>query len=293
MKNKNATRASGGKLALLGVGGGGAAVVSQLANGFADARILLLDSDSESLCRHARFNTLLMGAEITRGLGCGADTSLGEECVRANMAKLCEQLEGATALIIVAPMGGGFGSGAAIAISKRFQGERPVLVLGLLPLACEGSQRIHEAAMGTASLRHHCAALALVENGHSSWSDESTAAREVFHAANKHLADELRGLCRYWMDADSAKLNADDLRGVFSSPEMLHEAFVPAQSESGATGSMVKTKAKVQAASKSTQQNLPFKSISRGRFESSPPSIHKGVDLDVPTFWRWNVVLSD
>ncbi len=291
MKSKHPNRTAQGKLALLGVGGGGCALVSQLAKPPADTRVLLLDSDNDSLCRNDGYDTLLMGSDITRGLGCGSDSSLGEDCVRAGINELNERLDGATAVVIVAPMGGGFGTGAAIAIAKQFEGVRPVFVLGLLPLAFEGTQRAHEAAMATASLRRHCAAIALVENSHCSWFDVNATAREVFHAANEKLAGELRLVCRYWLGTDAANLTKEELLGAFSSPGILHEVFIRAQCELSAAESAVGLDSKAKTVVKSTQQNLPFKSISRGRFESSPPSIHNGTDLDVPTFWRWNVVL--
>ena len=40
------------------------------------------------------------------------------------------------------------------------------------------------------------------------------------------------------------------------------------------------------------QEQLALEMVSRGRFEKSPPTIHKGEDLDVPTYIRRNITLT-
>jgi len=46
------------------------------------------------------------------------------------------------------------------------------------------------------------------------------------------------------------------------------------------------------AVSKFKQQQLPLEIISRGRFEKSEPTIHRGEDLDVPTYIRRGMALN-
>jgi cell division protein FtsZ len=46
------------------------------------------------------------------------------------------------------------------------------------------------------------------------------------------------------------------------------------------------------AGPKLRQAQLPLEIVSRGRFDKSEPTIHKGEDLDVPTYIRRGVVLN-
>jgi hypothetical protein len=40
------------------------------------------------------------------------------------------------------------------------------------------------------------------------------------------------------------------------------------------------------------QGHLPLEIVSKGRFDTSEPTIHKGEDLDVPTYIRRGVALN-
>jgi len=46
------------------------------------------------------------------------------------------------------------------------------------------------------------------------------------------------------------------------------------------------------AGSRMRQEQLPLAIISKGRFDKSEPTIHKGKDLDIPTYYRRGVVLN-
>ena len=46
------------------------------------------------------------------------------------------------------------------------------------------------------------------------------------------------------------------------------------------------------AASKMRQEQLPLAIVSKGRFDKSEPTVHKGEDLDIPTFVRRGVALN-
>jgi cell division protein FtsZ len=44
--------------------------------------------------------------------------------------------------------------------------------------------------------------------------------------------------------------------------------------------------------SRMRQEQLPLAIISKGRFDKSEPTIHKGEDLDIPTYYRRGIVLN-
>ena len=46
------------------------------------------------------------------------------------------------------------------------------------------------------------------------------------------------------------------------------------------------------SSSKLRQTQLPLEIVSKGRFDKSEPTIHKGEDLDVPTYIRRGVALN-
>jgi cell division protein FtsZ len=99
---------------VIGVGGGGGNAVAHMAStGIDGVDFMCVNTDAQAL-KHSQVKTLLqIGAEITKGLGAGANPETGKAAAQEDRDRIAELIEGSDMLFIAAGMGGGTGTGAA------------------------------------------------------------------------------------------------------------------------------------------------------------------------------------
>ncbi|MCK7520196.1 MAG: hypothetical protein MZV64_22125 [Ignavibacteriales bacterium] len=106
-----------------------------------------------------------MVANITRGLGAGADPNIGRKSVEEDREKIAEVLAGSDMVFITAGMGGGTGTGGAPIIASIAK-SIGALVVGIVtkPFKWEGKTRMMNAEQGIQELRKHVDSLIVIPN---------------------------------------------------------------------------------------------------------------------------------
>ncbi|HNS28758.1 MAG TPA: cell division protein FtsZ, partial [Steroidobacteraceae bacterium] len=104
---------------VLGVGGGGGnAVAHMVGTGIEGVEFLCINTDAQAL-KHSKVKTALqIGANMTKGLGAGADPEVGRQAAMEDRDRIIELIEGCDMLFITAGMGGGTGTGAAPIVAQ-------------------------------------------------------------------------------------------------------------------------------------------------------------------------------
>src|SRR5579863_4072715 len=88
-------RDRGAKIRVAGVGGGGGnAVNSMIAKGLNGVDFIAINTDAQALERNNAGTHVHIGANITRGLGAGADPAVGMHAVEEDREALAEILAG-------------------------------------------------------------------------------------------------------------------------------------------------------------------------------------------------------
>ncbi|HEX9831155.1 MAG TPA: hypothetical protein VGA94_05660, partial [Thermodesulfobacteriota bacterium] len=101
------------KIRVIGIGGGGGNIVSEIALKVNKLDFIGANTDSQALRELPRkVKPLAFGQDFTHGLGCGMDPELGERAAKAEKEKIKKVLEGTDICILVSSLGGGTGSGA-------------------------------------------------------------------------------------------------------------------------------------------------------------------------------------
>ena len=138
--SKNAYHQS--KVAVIGIGGAGVSVVSQIITTGARADFLTLDTDRQKLGSSLAKKRFLLGGELYKGLGTAIDPKKGERAALEDREQLQEMIKQYEMIYMIAGMGGGTGSGASIVLAKiaRKLNIRTIAIL-LKPLSLEGSRR--------------------------------------------------------------------------------------------------------------------------------------------------------
>ncbi len=153
------------KIAVVGAGGQGSNLVNRMYNnGLKSASTIALNTDAKHLNMINAQKKILIGKEITRGLGAGGFPEIGMKCAEASQSEIIDAIKGYDMVFISAGMGGGTGGGAAPIVAKLAK-EQGALVVGFVtyPFALERSRKI-KADWSLEQLRKNADTTIVVEN---------------------------------------------------------------------------------------------------------------------------------
>ncbi len=154
------------RLALLGIGGGGGnALRTMTDNGLKGVDLYAVNTDAQALEEHGQTTRIQIGANITKGLGAGADPKIGKKAAQESIEELKSYLKGINMLFITACMGGGTGTGAAPVVAKLAK-EMGILTVGVVttPWKYDGTKRMKMAKEGIDELSKCLDTLIVVPN---------------------------------------------------------------------------------------------------------------------------------
>jgi cell division protein FtsZ len=187
----------GAKIRVVGVGGGGGnAVNSMIKRGLQGVDFFAINTDAQALERNAATFKIQIGRNLTRGLGAGADPSIGHRAVEEDREDIARALTGSDMVFVTAGMGGGTGTGGAplVANIARSVG---ALVVGIVtrPFNCEGKKRTAQADQGIEEMKKHVDTLIVIPNQKLlSIVERNTPLQEAFDIANEVLHSATRGI---------------------------------------------------------------------------------------------------
>ena len=156
------------KLKVIGVGGGGCNAVNRMIeSGVKGVDFIIANTDLQVLNASKCETKLQIGANITEGLGAGANPEVGRESAIESKAEIEEALRGADMVFVTCGLGGGTGTGAAPIIAEIAQ-DLGALTVAIVtkPFKFEGPRRMEQALVGLEELRKHVDTLIVIPNEH-------------------------------------------------------------------------------------------------------------------------------
>lgn len=187
----------GAKIRVVGVGGGGGNAINSMINrGLHGVDFFAINTDLQALERSIASNKIQIGKNLTRGLGAGADPSVGHRAVEEDREEISRALAGSDMVFITAGMGGGTGTGGAPIVANIGK-SLGALVVGIvtLPFRCEGKKRMNQADIGIAELKKQVDTLIVIPNQKLlSIVEPRTPLQEAFDVANQVLYGATRGI---------------------------------------------------------------------------------------------------
>src|SRR5438094_8773271 len=154
-------------LKVIGVGGGGTNAVNRMVDaGLKGVEFIAVNTDAQALQMCDADIKLQVGAQLTLGLGAGADPETGYGAANESRDEIKEALKGADMVFVTAGEGGGTGTGAAPVVAEIAKHEIGALTVGVVtrPFAFEGAQRSRQAAAGIGRLREQVDTLIVIPN---------------------------------------------------------------------------------------------------------------------------------
>jgi cell division protein FtsZ len=187
----------GAKIRVVGVGGGGGnAVNSMIDKRMQGVDFFAINTDMQALERNKAPNKIQIGKNLTRGLGAGADPSIGQRAVEEDRDELARSLAGSDMVFITAGMGGGTGTGGGPIVANIAK-SIGALVVGIVtkPFACEGKKRLAQAEAGIEEMKKQVDTLIVIPNQKLlSIVERNTPLQEAFDKANEVLYNATRGI---------------------------------------------------------------------------------------------------
>ena len=185
------------KIRIIGLGGGGGSIVSEIARDLKRVDFVVANTDVKALREASKHTRVLQfGQQITGGLGCGMDARLGQKAARDDRAKIAKLFQGIDLCILVSCLGGGTGSGAAPEFA-RIGREAGTMVFGIftLPFKFEGGKKAYLAKNSLEKLMPNLNTISIIPNENIfKIIDKKTPLREAFSTINERLSENLRGL---------------------------------------------------------------------------------------------------
>lgn len=208
------------QLKVLGVGGGGCNAIDSMINrGLGGVEYIAVNTDAQVLIKSNATHKVQIGTSVTRGLGAGADPTIGKKSAEEDREKLTKILDGADMVFITAGMGGGTGTGAAPIVASIAK-SLGALVVGIVtkPFRWEGKKRMLNAEQGIQELRQYVDSLIVIPNERLlNILDKSTSANMAFDKPNEVLYEATRGIADIITIGGIINVDFADVRSVMSS----------------------------------------------------------------------------
>ncbi|MDZ7850306.1 MAG: tubulin/FtsZ family protein [Halodesulfurarchaeum sp.] len=186
------------KAALIGLGQAGGRVAEAIRDadrqaGYDAVRGVLAVNTARADLQGLDAKTMLIGGDRVSGHGVGGDNELGASIMQADVGEVLAGLDGIVqpeteAIVLVAGLGGGTGSGGAPVLARELRRlyDKPVYGLGILPGRDEGGIYLQNAGQSLQTFARETDSLVLVEN--DAWRQTGESVAESFGAINDRIA---------------------------------------------------------------------------------------------------------
>jgi cell division protein FtsZ len=207
------------KIAVVGCGGGGSNTIQRLANmGIRGAMLAAVNTDGNHLkTLNPSIKRILIGAQLTRGLGAGGFPEIGEKAAQFSRAELEDLLTDYNLVFVTAGMGGGTGTGAAPVIADvAKKGGAIVIGIVTIPFALE-RVRLETARKGIEQLRKYVDTLIVIDNQRLYQLYANLTMEQAFKVADEVTSRAARGITEMINTPSLINLDFADVKTIMNS----------------------------------------------------------------------------
>ncbi|MCK9274903.1 MAG: cell division protein FtsZ [Syntrophales bacterium] len=212
-------KASGAKIKVIGIGGGGGNAVNMMINyKLSGVDFISANTDAQALEVSKAASKLQLGSEITRGLGAGSDPEKGRRAAAESKDQIRELITGADMVFITAGLGGGTGTGGAPVIAEIAR-ELDILTVAVVtkPFLFEGKKRGMQAEEGLKALKEVVDSLIVIPNQRLlSISGRNMSLQDAFKKADDILYHGVKGISDLIMVPGLINLDFADVKCIMS-----------------------------------------------------------------------------
>lgn len=204
---------------VIGVGGAGNNALNHIIRGgVSGVEFIAVNTDIAHLELSESQNRMILGKELTKGLGAGSNPEIGSRAAHESRDDIRAAVDGADMVFLAAGMGGGTGTGAAPVIAQIAH-ETGALVIGVvtLPFSFEGKRRVLQALRGVEELRDKVDALIVIPNDKLlNAENNKVLINDAFSRADSVLHQAVQGVTDLIIRPGIVNVDFADVRTVMS-----------------------------------------------------------------------------
>ncbi|HLD37948.1 MAG TPA: cell division protein FtsZ [Candidatus Nanoarchaeia archaeon] len=206
------------KIKIIGIGGGGNNSLNRMKEiGIKGGELIAINTDAQDLLYTDADHKILIGKELTQGLGAGSNPKIGEEAAKESMSEIKKKLSGSDMVFITCGLGGGTGTGAAPEIAKiaKKDGALTIAVV-TLPFTIEGQKRIENAMLGLEKLESFVDTLIIIPNDKLLELAPKLPLQTAFKIADEILTNAVKGITELVTTNGLVNLDFADIKAVMT-----------------------------------------------------------------------------
>ncbi len=206
------------KIRVVGCGGGGCNSLSRMREiGIKGGELIAINTDAQDLLYANSDAKILIGKELTSGLGSGSNPKVGQEAAKESATEIKKKLAGSDMIFITCGLGGGTGTGAAPVVAEIAK-QQGALTIGVvtLPFTIEGRKRIENAMDGLERLESVVDTLIVIPNDKLLELAPDLPLHTAFKIADEILTNAVKGITELVTSSGLVNLDFADVRAIMS-----------------------------------------------------------------------------
>jgi len=206
------------RIKVIGAGGGGNNTINRISEvGVKGVQTIAINTDAQDLLYTTADKKILIGRELTHGLGAGSNPKVGEESARESELEIKKSITESDMVFITCGLGGGTGTGSAPVIAQIAK-KLGILTVGIvtLPFQMEGNRRYENAMIGLEKLEQTINTLIVIPNEKLLELAPNLPLHTAFKVADEILTNAVKGIAELVTKAGLVNLDFADIKTVMS-----------------------------------------------------------------------------
>ena len=206
------------RIKVVGCGGGGNNTINRIAEvSIKGAETIAINTDAQDLLYTTADKKILIGKELTRGLGAGSNPRLGEEAAKEQEMELKKAVEQSDMVFVTCGLGGGTGTGSAPVVAQLAK-KMGSLTIGIvtLPFKMEGTKRWENAQIGLEKMEQIVDTLIVIPNEKLIELCPDLPLQTAFKVADEILTNAVKGISELVTRAGLVNLDFADIKAIMS-----------------------------------------------------------------------------
>ena len=204
------------KIKVVGCGGGGGNSLSRMREiGIKGGELIAINTDAQDLLYANADQKILIGKELTQGLGAGSNPKIGQEAAKESQSEIKKKISGSDMVFITCGLGGGTGTGAAPVVANLAK-KQGALTIGVvtLPFTIEGRKRIENAMDGLERMESSVDTLIVIPNDKLLELAPDLPLHTAFKIADEILTNAVKGVTELVTTSGLVNLDFADIKTV-------------------------------------------------------------------------------
>ncbi|MBS3152420.1 cell division protein FtsZ [Candidatus Woesearchaeota archaeon] len=204
------------KIKVIGCGGGGNNTINRMSEvGISGTETVAINTDAQDLLYTNANIKILIGKELTGGLGAGSIPKVGEDSAKESEKEIRDTIQGSDIVFITCGLGGGTGTGAAPVVAEVAK-KLGILTIAIvtLPFAMEGQRRYANAISGLERLESTVDTLIVIPNDKLLELCPGLPLHTAFKVADEILTNSVKGIAELVTKPGLVNLDFADIKTV-------------------------------------------------------------------------------